>query len=217
MGIKRACMAGRNRALGVVGAFLVLGMIAAPPAASAAAPAADCRPFVEPCLLPFPNNLFTGADATSATGLRVDLPQAAMPSNTNGTPINVAPYDRFDGFSPGSSIVARVPGLDNQAAFDQTNPVRLADMSQAFAANAPIVVLDVNTGQRALIWSELDSQAGDAQHTTLLIHPGKNLTEGHRYVVALRNMKDANGQTLTAPDWFARLRDDRPLLKGEQS
>src|SRR5205807_1357146 len=26
-----------------------------------------------------------------------------------------------------------------------------------------------------------------------------------------------DGQTLAAPDWFARLRDDRPLLKGEQN
>jgi len=217
MSIKQLGRAGRNRALATVGAFLVLGMIAAAPAATAATPAADCQPYVEPCLLPFPNNLFTKPDATSATGLRVDLPQAAMPTNTNNTQINVAPYDKFDGFSPGSSIIARVPGLDNQTAFDQTNPVRLSDMSQAFAPGAPIVVLDMTTGQRALIWSELDSQAGDAQHTTLLIHPGKSLIEGHRYAVALRSMKDASGQTLAAPDWFARLRDDRPLLKGEIS
>ena len=66
--------------------------------------------------------------------MRVDLPQAAMPTNTNGVQINVAPYNRNDGFSPGSSIVARVPGLDNQAAFDQTNPVRLADMSRSLRA-----------------------------------------------------------------------------------
>ncbi|PWU25492.1 MAG: hypothetical protein C5B48_01000, partial [Candidatus Rokuibacteriota bacterium] len=217
MTIKRLCRLGSKRALGTLGACLVLGMIAAAPAATAASPAAGCQPFVEPCLLPFPNNLFTKPDATSATGLRVDLPQAAMPSNTNNTQINVAPYDKFDGFSPGSSIIARVPGLDNQAAFNQTNPVRLEDMSRSFAADAPIVVLDMTTGQRSLIWAELDSQAGDAQHTTLLIHPGKSLIEGHRYAVAMRNLKDANGQTLTAPDWFARLRDDRPLLKGEVS
>ena len=133
-----------------------------------------------------------------------------MPANTNGVPIGVAPYNRNDGFSPGSSIVARVPGLDNQAAFDQTNPVRLADMSRSFAPDAPIVVLDANTGQRALIWSELDSQAGDAQHTTLLIHPGKNFTEGHRYIVALRNLKDASGQPLQAPAWFVPFRDQHP-------
>ena len=133
MGIKRLRETRRTRALALVGAFLVLGMLAAAPAATAATPAADCQPFVEPCLLPFPNDLFTKADSTSATGRRVDLPQAAMPTNTNGVQVNVAPYNRSDGFSPGSSIIARVPGLDNQAAFDQTNPVRLADMSQAYA------------------------------------------------------------------------------------
>jgi hypothetical protein len=146
----------------------------------------------------------------------VDLPQAAMPTNTNGVQVNVAPYNRSDGFSPGSSIIVRVPGLDNQAAFDQTNPARLEDMSQTYAPHAPIVVIDAATGERALIWAELDSNASDPQHTTLLIHPGRNLVEGHRYVVGLRNLKNANGQTLAAPDWFARLRDDRPLLKSQQ-
>ena len=126
-----------------------------------------------------------------------------MPTNTKGAQINVAPYNRNDGFSPGSSIVARIPGLDNQTALDQTNPVRLTDMSQAFAPEAPIVVIDAETGKRPLIWAELDSNAGDPQHTTLLIHPGKNLAEGHRYVVALRNLKDADGNVLQAPTWFA--------------
>ena len=191
MAIMRLREIRRTQALVLVGAFLVLVMLAAAPAARAATPAADCQPFVEPCLLPFPNDLFTKADSTSATGRRVDLPQAAMPTNTNGVQVNVAPYNRSDGFSPGSSIIARVPGLDNQAAFDQTNPVRLADMSQTYAPAAPIVVIDAATDARTLIWAELDSNASDPQHTTLLIHPGKNLVEGHRYVVGLRNLKNA--------------------------
>jgi hypothetical protein len=210
--VRKACAAG---ALITVVALVLLGVLAAP--ATAATPAADCQPFAEPCLLPFPNDLFTRPDPTSATGVRVDLPQAAMPTNTNGVQVDAAPYDRNDGFSPGSSIVVRVPGLDNQAAFDQTDPVRLSDLSQSYAPDAPIVVIDASTGQRALIWAELDSNAGDPAHTTLLIHPGKNLTEGHRYVVALRGLKDDNGQTVAAPDWFARLRDDRPLLKSERN
>jgi hypothetical protein len=211
-GIARWLQAAREaRSLTALVVLLSVALLATPAAAVAATPAADCQPFAEPCLLPFPNNLFTKPDPTSATGLRVDLPQAAMPANTNGVPVGVAPYDRSDGFSPGSSIIARVPGLDNQAAFDQTDPVRLTDMSQAFAPDAPIVVIDAATGQRALIWAELDSNAGDPQHTTLLIHPGKNLTEGHRYIVALRDLKDANGKALKAPTWFARLRDEDPL------
>jgi hypothetical protein len=212
---KRVEEAREARALISVVALVLLGVLAAP--AAAATPAADCQPFAEPCLLPFPNNLFTKPDPTSATGLRVDLPHAAMPTNTNDVQVDVAPYDRSDGFSPGSSIVVRVPGLDNQAAFDQTDAARLTDLSQAYAPNAPIVLIDASTGQRALIWAELDSNAGDPQHTTLLIHPAKNLAYGHRYVVALRDLKDADGQTFAAPDWFARFRDDRPLLKSQRN
>jgi hypothetical protein len=217
MGVKGLLQAGRMRALALLGAFLVVGMIAAVPGATAATPAADCQLDVEPCLLPFPNNLLTKPDRTSATGVRLDLPQAAMPTNTNGVQIDVAPYNRHDGFSPGSSIVVRVPGLDNQAAFDETDPVRLEDMSQTYATRAPIVVIDAATRERALIWAELDANAGDPEHTTLLIHPGKNLTEGHRYIVALRNLKDADGNRLQAPDWFRPFRDQHPRVdRGEE-
>ncbi|MGH2881830.1 MAG: hypothetical protein ACRDPA_03845, partial [Solirubrobacteraceae bacterium] len=65
-------------------------------------PAADCQPFGgRPCLLPFPNNLFTRPDDSSRTGLRVNLPAGAMPMSTGGQRVSVAPYDRADGFSPG--------------------------------------------------------------------------------------------------------------------
>ncbi len=207
----------RRVAATVVSACAVLVGALAGPASASAAPAADCQPFAEPCLLPFPNNLFTRPDPSSATGLRVDLPQNAMPTNTVNQQVSVAPYDRNDGFSPGSSIVARVPGLDNQQAFDQTDPVRLTDMSRAYASDAPIVVIDAKTGERQLIWSELDANAGDPANTTLLIHPGENFAEGHRYIVALRFLKDANGATLEAPSWFALLRDGQPLPPSENS
>jgi hypothetical protein len=180
--------------------------------------AANCQPFKsQPCLLPFPNDLFTKHDASSPTGRRVHLPQAAMPTNTEGQQIDVAEYNRNDGFSPGSAIVVRVPGLDNPGAFNKTNPVRLTDMSKAFKNGAPIVVIDAKTGKRQLIWAELDANASDPQHTTVLIHPGKNFTEGHRYIVALRDLKNKSGQTLHAPSWFEKLRDGKSLPDAEKS
>ncbi len=195
-------------------AMLALALGAAP---AAAAPGADCHIFSEPCLLPFPNDVFTRPDPSTPTGLRVDLPQAAMPANTNGVQISAAPYDRADGFSPGSSIIVRVPGLDNPAAFDRTDPVRLQDLSRAYAPGAPIVLIDAATGKRQLIWAELDANAGSPADTTLLIHPAVNLAEGHRYIVALRNLKDADGEVLQAPTWFRLLRDHRPLPPSERS
>ena len=59
-------------------------------AAAAAKPAADCQPYGEsPCLLPFPNNLFTKPDRSTQTGLRVHLPAEAMPVNTKGQRVSV--------------------------------------------------------------------------------------------------------------------------------
>jgi hypothetical protein len=153
----------------------------------------------------------------SATGLLVQLPANAMPVSITGERIAVAEYDRNDGFSPGSTIVVRVPGLENSEAFAQTGAVSLADMSRAFAREQPIVVVDESTGARQLIWSELDATASSPQATDLLIHPGRNFTEGHTYAVALRYLRGASGRLLKAPGWFERLRDQRKLPRDERS
>ena len=134
-----------------------------------------------------------------------------MPSKIGGAPIKVAPYDAADGFSPGAAIVLHVPGLDNPAAMTRTGAVGLANLAVTHARRAPIVVIDQATGKRQLIWAELDANAGSPATTDLEIHPGKNLLEGHTYVVALRNLKTAAGVLIPSPRWFARLRSGRRL------
>jgi hypothetical protein len=125
MDLRRSRVAHARRSLsGVIGGTVfAMALIVAAPAAFAAPPGANCQPFTsKPCLLPFPNNLYTVKDPSSATGRRVHLPREAMPTNTEGSRVRVGPYNRNDGFSPGSAMVARVPGLDNPAALQQTNP-----------------------------------------------------------------------------------------------
>jgi hypothetical protein len=186
--------------------------------AAAHSPGADCQPFAgRPCLLPFPNNLFTRPDRTSQTGLRVNLPAGAMPKNTSGQRAGVAPYDRADGFSPGSAAILHVPGLDNSAAFARTGAAGLLDMGRSRQRSQPIVIIDEQTGARQLIWSELDANAKTPQTTDLLIHGAKAFVNGHTYVVALRNLRTATGQLIGAPKWFQRLRDSRPLPANERS
>jgi hypothetical protein len=176
--------------------------------AAAAKPAAVCQPYSgRPCLFPFPDNRFTRPDKHNVTGVRVKLPAGAMPANTSGQRIAVGPYDRNDGFSPGSAILLHVPGLDTQAAMNRTGAVPLTNMARAFAKRQPIVVIDQATGKRQLIWSELDSNATDAADRDLMIHPGKDFLDGHTYIVALRNLRTASGRRITAPRWFKRLRN----------
>ena len=183
-----------------------------------AAPAADCQPFgARPCLFPFPDNRLTRPDRSSQTGVRLHLPAGAMPRNKAGVQVSPGPYDRNDGFSPGSDLVLHVPGLDNPRAFRRTDPVQLVNLARTFARRAPIVVIDEATGRRQLIWSELDANAKGAANTDLLIHPGQNFTDGHTYIIALRDLRNAAGRTIGAPRWFARLRDAKRLPGVERS
>ena len=137
----------------------VAGLVAAPASAGGAAPAADCQPFAAaPCLLPFPNNLFTKPRQP-----RPHRPARAPARRPRCRPTSRArrsashQYDRNDGFSPGSAIIVHVPGLDNAAAFARTGAVGARrTWRAAFAKSQPIVLIDEATGQRQLIWSELD-------------------------------------------------------------
>jgi hypothetical protein len=186
--------------------------------------AARCEIIASPdtnCLFPFPSDHYTVADPGTPTGLRVNLSDASTPANHSGVHINPADINRSDGFSPGESIVTRVPGLDNPTAFQKTGAVPLTDMGQAFAPNQPIVLIDASTGQRQLIWSELDSTASSPGNTDLIIRPGRNLIEGHRYIVAMRNLRDAAGNVIPAPPGFALYRDgvktDVPAIEGRRA
>jgi hypothetical protein len=176
---------------------------------------ADKCDFVGPqdgalCLMPFPDDYYAVNDPSTATGKRIDLKTDAMPANSQGKHIDAQPYDLNDGFSPGQSITLKVPGLDTPEAMAQTNPVPLSHLSEYKRDDAPIVVIDETTGERWPIWTEIDSNAEDAAKRALLIHPATNFAAGHRYIVALRDLKGADGSTLKAPNGFRYYRDELP-------
>lgn len=164
--------------------------------------------FGNPCLAPFPNNYFTRADADSGTGLRVNFAADSTPQNAAKKHIDVTTLNQSDGFSPGQSINVQIPGMDNQAAFDRSGLVPEGEMSKAFEPNQAAVLIDAITGERQLIWAELDSNATLDKDRNLFIRPGRNLTDGRRYIVALRNLKDAGGNRLAPPPGFRVYRDN---------
>ncbi|HWH45557.1 MAG TPA: hypothetical protein VNT32_12575, partial [Thermoleophilaceae bacterium] len=96
--------------------------------------AQPCDP-IDPqhCMMPFPNDYFTVRDNSTPTGRRLALPLAGMPRNVAGKPVDPSDINRADGFSPGSMIFTRVPGLDSQAAFQQTGSVPITDVAQSYA------------------------------------------------------------------------------------
>src|SRR5437899_1368014 len=89
----------------------------------------------------------------------------------------------------------------------------IADIGRYTVADAPILIIDATTGLRWPFWSELDMNASTKPTERLLIlRPATNFLEGHRYLVALRNMKDAQANVIPAGAQFAAYRDDKPLL-----
>jgi hypothetical protein len=182
------------------------GSAPADAALGAAARCDDLDPVA--CLLPFPNDAFTRPDPTTDTGRRVDLDLLAMPRNVAGLPIDPTEWNRNDGFSPGSMVLTQVPGLDLHqtwgSALDQVQ-----DLSWYQRADAPMVLLDADTGQRHPFWSELDSHATDPAAQLLILRPAVNLTEGHRYIVALRHLRRADGTVIAPRPTFAAYRDGK--------
>jgi hypothetical protein len=187
----------------------LLALLVLTPAASAQRRAATaCDPFASrACLMPFPNDMnLTVRDRKSPTGLRVRLRAGAMPANKAGRRIAVADYNRQDGFSPGQTIVVRVPGLTTQRAFTRSKLVPLSDLGRSFAKSAGVVIINARTRKRQLIYAELDANAKRASDRMLLIHPGENFDEGARYIVALRGLRTASGKRIKPSKGFRALK-----------
>jgi hypothetical protein len=163
--------------------------------------ASGCDP-IDPsaCMLPFPNDFFTKPDRSTPTGRRVAFDLGSMPRNVAGRPIDPTDWNRADGFSPGSQIVTYVPGLD----LSKTGAVPITDIGAYSERDAPVVVIDAASGRRWPIWTELDQSV---DYPALLIRPAKNFREGHRYIVALRGLKDSHGDPIAAGAGFRALRD----------
>ena len=133
-----------------------------------------------------------------------------MPRNVANNPIRPDDWNHNDGFSPGQKIVTRVPGLDTPAAFQNTGAVPITDMTRYRDPDQPIVVINAETRQRHLIWAEIDSNPTDPSNVNLLIRPGVNFEEGARYIVALRNLRNASGGLIQAQEPFRVYRDNIP-------
>ncbi|SFN16635.1 hypothetical protein SAMN04489713_101493 [Actinomadura madurae] len=185
-------------ALAALAAAVALLTVPAAPAATAET-GDGCDP-IDPaaCLLPFPNDWYTVADGATSTGRRVHLRTTIK--NALGVPVAPGEWNRADGFSPGSMLLSRVPGLD----LARTGAAPVTDIGASLRDDAPIVLVDTATGERWPYWAELDANApGDRK--ALIIRPARNLREGHRYAVALRDLRDASGDPIGPNAAFAKI------------
>ncbi|MCP4434161.1 MAG: hypothetical protein GY812_01500 [Actinomycetia bacterium] len=155
------------------------------------------------CLLPWPNDAYTRADETTATGLRLDLPPEALPTNAQGKAIDPTEWNRNDGFSPASIPQVVVAGLDPVL----SGLPAQTDIGASLEAGSNLVVLDLDTGDRVPAWAEVDPHVTDPRRTLLRIVPATALVDGHRHAIGLFDLRDTNGTPIPPSRHFAELKE----------
>ncbi|CAN5567559.1 hypothetical protein BH11MYX1_BH11MYX1_40710 [soil metagenome] len=168
----------------------------------------QCNPLGgQGCMLPWPSNAYTRVDPTSATGLRVDLPLAAMPTNLDNIVVDPTKLNRWDGFSPSGPLLAMFP-----KGVLRDNLPTWQDPAASLAADSPIVLIDLDTGERTAFFAETDATFLDPSESALIIRPLQRLREKAHYAVAItKRVKAADGSALESPPGFAALRDGEPF------
>lgn len=170
-------------------------------------PLLECDPLVpEHCGSPFPSNVFTEDDASTPTGRRLALAAAAMPVNYYDVRVDPAPWNNSDGFSAGLGPTTFLPG----AVMTGTGLPRHDSIARSLEPDCPTVMLDTETGELVPHYAELDMTASDPDRRAFIIRPVVRIADARRFIVAIRDVRDASGAPLPASPAFAALRDGTP-------
>ncbi len=168
-------------------------------------PTLDCDPLVpDYCMYPFPNNVFTTADANTPTGRRLALTTANLPVHESGTMIEAEPYNLADGFSAGHGILTYLPNASTEGL-----PTWL-DIDASLAADSPTVLIDAETGERIPHFAEIDVSLPSDDDGSFMIRPVWRLKDNTRYIVAIRNVQNEDGAVIEPSEGFRALRDLQP-------
>lgn len=171
----------------------------------------ECNPLAAEwdCLYPYPSDFFTRPDATAVTGKRIEFPGAALPHwvspGDEQLPIDVNVARPADGFSNTAQIGVRIPGSVQAS---DLIPM-YGDLARSLdVAKSTTLLLDAETGEPVLHFSETDPRPEEVDDRILLVRPMLRLKGAHRYVVVLRGLHHVDGSEIQAPAGFAAVRDD---------
>ncbi|MGB5283109.1 MAG: hypothetical protein WBN29_01275 [Polyangiales bacterium] len=164
-------------------------------------PLLDCDPLVpEFCGYPFPSNVYTVEDSSTASGRRVSFGNEFLANNDS------TPWDYSDGFSAGSPILTYLPRATDDVFGGVT------DIDQSLSATSPTLLLDAETGELVPHFAQIDTQAlqnpgMQVLQSSTMLRPVVRLKDNARYIVAFRNVTNSDGAVIEASEPFAALRD----------
>ncbi len=156
------------------------------------------------CAFPFPSNVHTVAAPETSTGRRVRIDPQGWPVTLSGIQVDLSVLERSDGFSTSAAMMVHMPGATVQGL------PTAADLGFSLTPESPTVLLNAETGERVPHFSELDMSHGQDDKRVLFVRPVVRLEEGTRYIVAIRDVLDSEGEPLEPSPAFEVLRDLRP-------
>jgi hypothetical protein len=155
------------------------------------------------CLLPFPSDYFLVADSSLPSGKRVEYTGKALiktPDDRVANPVDAHPAD---GASHQTQILAVFPeGVD-----DSNLVFHTGDVFDSLLPSSPTLLIEAESGEPVLHFSELDPLAGTDDRRAFLIRPLVRLKNATRYIVAVHGLLDHDQQPVRAPEGFRRIRD----------
>jgi hypothetical protein len=174
---------------------IVLQLAASPP---------GCDPLdTRSCVLPFPSDTLTVADAASPTGRRVAFPQQGLPTNASGAAIDPTAWNRNDGFSANAPLLTWFDDLDPAA----SNLPSWTDLESSLDDDSTVMLVDTTTGERVALWAEIDVDSSGATGQLLTVRPAISLEPATTYAVGLRGLVTTGGSLVEPSPMFRALRD----------
>jgi hypothetical protein len=156
------------------------------------------------CVAPWPSAIYEVADATTATGQRLAIPDDALPQNIDKITIDPTVFNGQDGFSAAAPMIAAFDtGIDGSTLFG------FRDIAKSTTDASPTVLIDLSTGELVPHFAELDA-AGDAMPASqaLFIRSAAMLKRNTRYAVAIKTtLKAKDGGELPIPEGYAAIVD----------
>ncbi|MFT4571093.1 MAG: hypothetical protein ACI91F_001973, partial [Candidatus Binatia bacterium] len=169
--------------------------------------ASPCDPTDESrCAFPFPNNYFTVPEAGTDSGRQLSIGAVTLPVNAGFRQVSSTRFNESDGFSIGPMLLTSNVDLDLLV----TGAAPISDFAASLDPSSPVVLVDAVTGEKQLLFVERDTRGATVADQPIIGRVGRNLKNGHRYIVAMRGLKDAGGVALTANDTFTAYRDSTP-------
>lgn len=178
--------------------------------ADSGTPTSPCNPLAEEldCLLPFPSDFFLVPDATLPSDHRVAIPDAALPLPVRGRgPLDFSRIVASDGFSPGSQILAMLPGAIDDSTLAKYAPQAPDQALRSLDPDSPTVLIRLSDGHLVAHIAELDVRAPRAARQALILRPLERLSAGETYAVGISGLRNLEGALIEPSPGFRALRD----------